>query len=111
MIKNAALGLKKNYKNKSERAKTDTYDFQVKIAENFSGQTFALFLKHLNELKRDVILYNEKEGIEIQADSFLVFLDKMRNLTHSPSLNSLIMTKISDINIELLNEKQLLNTF
>ena len=27
MIKNAALGLKKNYKNKSERAKTDTYDF------------------------------------------------------------------------------------
>lgn len=37
LIKNAALGLKKNYKNKSERAKTDTYDFQVKIAENFSG--------------------------------------------------------------------------
>jgi hypothetical protein len=27
LIKNAALGLKKNYKNKSERAKTDTYDF------------------------------------------------------------------------------------
>jgi hypothetical protein len=49
-----------------------------------SGQTFALFLKHLNELKRDVIQYNEKEGIEIKADSFLIFLDKMRNLTHSP---------------------------
>jgi len=65
LIKYAALGLKKNYKNKSERTKTDTYDFQVKIAENMSGQTFALFLKHLNELKRDVIQYNEKEGIDI----------------------------------------------
>ena len=75
------MGLNKNYKNTSNRVSEATEDFQIKIAKNFDGRTFSIFIKHLNELKRDVI---EHSPHSLSADSFLIFLDKIRDLTHSP---------------------------
>jgi hypothetical protein len=47
LIKSAALGMHKNYKNESNNTKEATEDFQVKIAKNFDGRTFSIFIKHL----------------------------------------------------------------
>jgi len=55
LIKTAAIGLHKHYKNESARSTQATNDFQVKISKNFDGRTFSLFIKHLNELKKDVL--------------------------------------------------------
>lgn len=55
------------------------------------GKTFTLFIKYLNELKQDVL---ENEKHKLNPDSFLIFLDKVRNLTHSQQLNDLIMKKM-----------------
>lgn len=111
LLKDAAIGLHKNYKNDSQISKTRTEDFKVKIAKNFDGQTFALFIKHINELKKDVLDRNTALGIEHTPDSFLIFLDKIRCLTHSEALNEMILIKIASINMDSLKTKSLLNTY
>lgn len=110
-MKNAAIGLHKNYKNTSQISKTRTDDFKVKIAKNFDGQTFALFIKHINELKKDVLDRNTALGIEHSPDSFLIFLDKMKSLTHSEALNEMILVKLANVDIDQLKTKSLLNTY
>lgn len=107
LIKKAAMGLFKNYKNESKTIIKNTNDFKVKIAKNFDGRTFSLFLKHLEELKTEV-LDSQKQ---VTVDSFLVFLDKLRNLTHSKELNEVILDKLAQVNIDLLRTKSLLNSF
>jgi hypothetical protein len=67
-----------------------------------------MFIKHLNDLKRDVI---EQDSHQLGPDSFLIFLDKIRDLTHSQALNELIMKKLPDINIDQLKTHKLLNTY
>ena len=111
LVKNAAIGLHKNYKNGSQISKTRTDDFKIKIAKNFDGQTFALFIKHINELKKDVLDRNTALGIEHSPDSFLIFLDKIKSLTHSEALNEMILVKIANIDIDQLKTKSLLNTY
>ena len=63
LLKNAALGLAKNYKNDSKRAKEATMSFQIKIAENFNGADFAVFIKYLEELKRNTIGRKEANNL------------------------------------------------
>ena len=111
LLKKAALGLSKNYKSSSQKTRDSTHNFQVKIAENFDGSTFAVFLKHLNDLKKDVLEFRETEGLKIDADDFLIFLDKLKVLTHSKDLNEMIMSRISEVNIDMLSTKALLNTY
>ena len=98
----------KNYKSEAAKTKQATEEFQVKISKNFDGRTFSIFIKHLNELKRDVI---EHSHHELSPDSFLIFLDKIRDLTHSQSLNEMILNKLVDINVDQLKTHQLLNTY
>lgn len=49
--------------------------------------------------------------MEVSADCFLLFLDKLSTLTHSSQLNEVIMNSIAEVNIDLLNTKHLLNAF
>lgn len=59
-----------------------------------------MFIKHLSELKKEVLDYNTTIGKDMQPDMFLIFLDKIRNLTHSDNLNEIILKNIADINID-----------
>lgn len=111
LVKSAAIGLYKNYKNAAPISKKRTEDFKVQVAKNFDGRTFALFIKHVNELKKDVLERNAEREIENSPDSFLVFLDKIKSLTSSEPLNEMILTKMANINIDLLKTKSLLNTY
>ena len=111
LIKAAAIGLNKNYKKDSQHVKDNTEAFIVKLAENFDGRTFAIFIKHLNELKKDVIDRNKNMGHSVSPDSFLSFLEKMRELTHSPRLNEMILEKLAGVNVDMLKVKTLLNTY
>ena len=54
------------------------------LAENLDGRSFTQFNKIVHDLRADV-LSNPK--LEISADTFLVFLDKIRDLTPSKSRN------------------------
>ena len=42
---------------------------------------------------------------------FLIFLDKIKGLTHSDRLNEMILGKLKDIDIDQLKTKSLLNTY
>ena len=111
LVKSSAIGLYKNYKNTSPTSKKRTEDFKVQVAKNFDGRTFALFIKYVNELKRDVLERNSEREIEHSPDSFLIFLDKIKSLTSSEPLNEMILTKMANVNIDLLKTKSLLNTY
>lgn len=65
-------------------------------------------MKILNELRAEVL---ENSKHELTPDSFLIFLDKVRTLTHSQQLNDLVIRKMQNINIDLLKTKKLLNTY
>jgi hypothetical protein len=41
----------------------------------------------------------------------LIFLDKIKSLTSSEPLNEMILTKMANINVDLLKTKSLLNTY
>ena len=85
-----------------------TEEFLVNISKNMNGKTFTLLIKYLNELRNDVL---ENDKHKLTPDSFLIFLDKVRNLTHSQQLNDMIMRKMSHINIDELKTKKMLNTY
>ena len=70
-----------------------------------------MFIKHLSELKKDVLDHNQDLGGDLAPDAFLIFLDKIRSLTHSPPLNEMILQKLADVNVDLLKTKSLLNTY
>jgi hypothetical protein len=72
------------------------------------GKSFTLLIKYVNELRNDVL---DNPHHKLTPDSFLIFLDKMKNLTHSQSLNELIMRKIGNVNVDELRAKRMLNLF
>jgi hypothetical protein len=111
LIKDASQGLMKNFKNDSQRARDETMEFQVKISKHFDGKTFSLFLKHLSELRKEVIEPRVTQGRALTADVFLPFLDHIRHLTHSDKVNELVLQSLSGINLDLLKTKSLLNTY
>lgn len=85
-----------------------TEDFISNIAKSMDGKSFTLLIKHVNELRSDVL---DNPHHKLTPDSFLIFLDKIKNLTHSQSLNELIIRKISAVNVDELKTKRMLNLF
>ena len=85
-----------------------TEDFIVNVAKSVDGKTFTLFIKYLSELRTDVL---DNPLHKLTPDSFLIFLDKIKTLTHSAQLNDLILRKISNINIDELKAKRMLNLY
>jgi hypothetical protein len=81
----------KNYLSKDITVSNATSDFIMYVAKNMDGRAFTLFNKYLNELRHDVL---ESKTHKVSADSFLIFLDKIRSLTHSENVNDLIVTKL-----------------
>jgi hypothetical protein len=57
-----------------------TEEFIVNVAKTVDGRTFTVLIKHLNELRQEVL---ENEQHTLSQDSFLIFLDKVKSLTHS----------------------------
>jgi hypothetical protein len=68
----------KVYKHNSKEVAKDSEDFMLYVAKNMDGRTFTMFCKFLNELRHDVL---QSKKHKISADSFLIFLDKIRTLT------------------------------
>ncbi|CDW71658.1 ph domain containing protein [Stylonychia lemnae] len=109
LIKESALGLFKNYKKvSSNKINSATEEFILSLSKSLDGKSFTLFVKYLGELKTNVL---EQPNHKLSPDSFLIFLDKMKNITHSESLNDIIVKKMSLINLDQLDSKTLLNIY
>jgi len=76
----------KSLNRKSTQTIKDAEEFMQYISKNMDGRTFTIFNKLLEELRSGAL-----SKPNVSADSFLVFLDKIKNITHSPSLNELII--------------------
>jgi hypothetical protein len=85
-----------------------TEDFIMNIAKSMDGKSFTLLIKHVSELRAEVL---DNPLHKLTPDSFLIFLDKIKNLTHSTYLNELIIRKISTVNVDELKTKRMLNLF
>lgn len=85
-----------------------TDEFIVNISKNMDGKTFTLLIKYLTELRDDVL---ENSNHKLTPDSFLIFLDKIKSLTHSQQLNDLLLRKMAGINIDELKSAKLLNFY
>lgn len=90
------------------RVSKATEDFIVNVAKSVDGKTFTIFIKYLQELRTDVL---ENPHHKLTPDSFLIFLDKVKNLSHSASFNDLIIRKMAQINIDELKAKRMLNLY
>jgi hypothetical protein len=108
LIRESALGLFKNYKKHVKTVSKNTDEFVINISKNMDGKSFTLLIKYMNELRQDVL---ENATHKLTPDSFLIFLDKMKNLTHSTHLNDLLIRKLSSINIDELKTKKMLNLY
>jgi hypothetical protein len=62
----------------------------------------------LNELRNDVL---DNPHHKLTPDSFLIFLDKIKNISHSAAMNELIMKKIVHVNVDELKAKKMLNLY
>ena len=80
VIKRSALGLLKNYKNDSPKKRDQTNTVIDYLSKTMDGRNFTLLIKYLQELRNDVLM---NETHKLTADSFLIFLDKLRSLTTS----------------------------
>ena len=72
------------------------------------GRTFTIFNQRLSELRSDV-LYNKTHTL--QPDSFLIFLDKLRTLTHSEHINDLIIAKLENVDLDAVKSRDLLECY
>jgi hypothetical protein len=86
VMKKTALGMFKCLNRKSKESIKDAEEFMQYISKNMDGRTFTIFNKLLDELRCGVLAKPH-----VTADSFLVFLDKIRNITPSPHLNELVI--------------------
>lgn len=85
-----------------------TEEFIVNIAKSVDGKTFTLLIKHLTDLRTDVL---DNPLHKLTPDSFLIFLDKVKSLTHSAALNDLIVKKLASVNVDELRAKRMLNLY
>ena len=98
----------KVYKHNNKEIAKDTDDFILYIAKNMDGRTFTMFCKFLNELRNDV---PQSKKHKISADSFLIFLDKLRTLTQSSHVNDLIIAKLEKVDVDRLQTRSLLENY
>lgn len=119
LIKFCAESLYRNYGKETKQAKEQVNDFMEFISKNLSlsseapathldSRGFIVLLKHINELRNEVL---SNKDHEVSANSFLVFLDKLSNLTRSDQLNEFLMKKISSINLDLLHTDKMLDAY
>jgi hypothetical protein len=108
LIRQTALSLFRNYNRNSKQLVQETKDFVIYAAKSMDGRTFTLFNKYLHELKHDV-LGNKTQ--KLSADSFMVFLDKIRSLSHSQHINDLILNRLAKTDIKLLESYDLLQQY
>jgi hypothetical protein len=80
VVKRTALGMYKNMKSNSKKRNEQTYEMLDYLSKTMDGRNFTLLVKYVQELRNDVIL---NDAHKLTADSFLIFLDKLRNLTSS----------------------------
>ena len=59
-------------------------------------------------LRNDVL---DNSDHKLNPDSFLIFLDKMRNLQTSQPMNDIIIGKLEKIDLSLLTSKKLLESY
>ena len=85
-----------------------TEDFIVNISRTIDGRSFTLLIKHLNELRTEVL---DNPHHKLSPDSFLIFLDKIKDISHSASMNDLIRKKIVNVNVDELRAKRMLNLY
>lgn len=90
------------------RVSKATEEFIVNIAKSVDGKTFTLLIKHLTDLRTDVL---DNPHHKLTPDSFLIFLDKVKSLTHSAALNDLIVKKLATVNVDELRAKRMLNLY
>ncbi len=107
-MKQTDLGMFKVYKHKSKEVEKDSEDFMLYVAKNMDGRTFTMFCKYLNELRVDVL---QSKKHKVSADSFLIFLDKIRSLTPSSHVNDLIITKLEKVDVDRLQTRTLLENY
>jgi hypothetical protein len=92
----------------SFRVSKSTEDFIVNISKTLDGRSFTLLIKYLNELRIDVL---DNPHHKLTPDSFLIFLDKVKDISHSSTMNDLIFKKIVNVNVDELKAKRMLNLY
>ena len=75
------------------------------MSENLDGKSFTQLNKHVHDLRADVL---SQPNHKITADSFLVFLDRVRNLTPSSNRNRQIMLRLEKVDISLMTPARLM---
>lgn len=105
IIKKTATGLLKNNKSNSKMCQTATYEVLDYLAKTLDGRSFTLLVKYVQELRNDVLL---NETHKLTTDSFLIFIDKLRNLTSSQNYNDIIIAKFEEVDISLITVKRML---
>jgi hypothetical protein len=90
------------------RVSKSTEDFIVNISKSLDGRSFTLLIKYLNELRIDVL---DNPHHKLTPDSFLIFLDKVKDISHSSTMNDLIFKKIVNVNVDELKAKRMLNLY
>ena len=108
IIKQSALGLFKNYKGNKIKETRNTKQVMNYLAKNLDGRSFTLLNKHIHELRTEVL---NEQNHTLGADSFLVFLDKISNLTPSEPLNNAIISKLSGVDISIITPKSLMQAY
>ena len=105
-MKKTALGMFRCLNRKSKETIKDAEEFMQYISKNMDGRTFTIFNKLLDELRTGVLAKPN-----VSADSFLVFLDKIRNITPSPHLNELVIQKLEKIYVHRLSMNEMLENY
>ena len=108
VVKVAAVGLKKNYKSKNSTVANQTKQVIKYLAENLDGRSFTQLNKHVHDLRADVL---SDPNLEITADNFLIFLDKIRDLTPSKTRNQQIMMQFEKVDIALMTPARLMANY
>jgi hypothetical protein len=107
-MRQTSEGLFKNFKKKTKETQEHTDQFILFVSKNMDGRTFTIFNQRLSELRSDV-LYNKTHTL--QPDSFLIFLDKLRTLTHSEHINDLIIAKLEKVDLDAVKSRDLLECY
>jgi len=75
------------------------------ISETLNGQTFTMFLRHLNEFKATT-----KREEDLQP-RLRIFIDKVANLTPSETINDLILRRLAGVNLDLMTSEKLMEHY
>ena len=108
MVKTSAVGLNKNYKSKNKAVRDETENVIKYLAENLDGRSFTQLNKLVHDLRADVLSDTNQK---LSADSFLVFLDKVRYLTPTEARNQQIMQRLGFVDISLMTPARLMANY